>query len=587
MNNKVSAIIQARTNSSRFPNKIFKKIQNKTILEHVITQVSNSKLIDEIIIATTNSKNDQSIVKFCKKNKIKFFRGSSNDLLDRYFKCAIKNSCQTIVRITSDCPLIDPNIIDKAIKKFQKNDFDYVSNNIEFINGMWKNSTCNFPQGMTVEISNMKTLKKAWKNAKKYSEREHVFPYVQFNPKLFKISNIKYRYNYDNIRCTIDRIDDLKFLKQTYEYLPNKTSIHITDILKVIKKYPDLLKINSHIDFEEGYLISVKKDETSKMQKIFFLVDGNNKIGLGHVHRMINLAHEIKKLNKNIIFLTNDVLVKKIISSNFLCHIIQKNKKQFNLITKNDLVIVDKHNEPKNNLLFFKKNSKILIGIDYIGKGKTHFSKGINILYPKSGITGKKSYSGFKYSILNENFKNVKPIKIKKIPKSIVLLQGGTDSNCFTPKIINSILQLNLKLKITIIGNLSKKCESNVKKIIQKHPKQIIFKKNVSSIHNEFVKHDLAITGAAMTMLELASLGIPSIIICTEKFETETANLLTKLKYGINLGYQTNVSDKRIKNTLSVLFQNYKLRAKMNEYGPKIIDCKGTSRISNLIRGWL
>ena len=134
---KVSAIIQARLGSKRFPKKILKKVNNKTILEHVIEQAQNSKLIDEIIIATTDLKQDHAITEICKKNKIKFFLGSSNDLLDRYYNCAKKYSCQIIVRITSDCPFIDPHIIDEAIKKYLSNSYDYVSNNIEKINQKW------------------------------------------------------------------------------------------------------------------------------------------------------------------------------------------------------------------------------------------------------------------------------------------------------------------------------------------------------------------------------------------------------------------------------------------------------------------
>ena len=257
---KISAIIQARLGSKRFPKKILKKVSDKTILEHVIDQVQNSKLINEIIIATTDLKQDHAITEICKKNKIKFFRGSSNDLLDRYYYCAKKYSCQIIVRITSDCPFIDPHIIDEAIKKYLSNSYDYVSNNIEKINQKWQNSTCDYPQGMTVEISNMKTLETAWRFAKKSFEREHVFPYVQFNQTKFNIANLRHKQKIDMIRCTIDREEDLKFIRELSKHLSFKNPIHISDILKVIKKYPELLKINNHMPYDEGYKISLKND---------------------------------------------------------------------------------------------------------------------------------------------------------------------------------------------------------------------------------------------------------------------------------------------------------------------------------------
>tara|TARA_B100000029_G_scaffold17500_2_gene17923 strand:- start:3950 stop:5698 length:1749 start_codon:yes stop_codon:yes gene_type:complete len=580
---KTSVIIQARLGSKRLPKKILKKINGKTILEYVISQVRSSKLVDEIIIATTRLHEDDKIIQFCKKNKIKFFRGSENDLLDRYYKCAKKNSCRIIVRITSDCPLIDPKIIDNAIRTFQENSYDYVSNNIEKINDNWENSTCNFPQGMTVEVTNMETLSRAWKLAKKNSEREHVFPYVQFNPKKFSITNIKNSKKLDMIRCTIDRPQDLKFLKKLIDNLPNKSPIHISDIEKTVLKHPSIKKINKNILFDEGYRLSLQKE-----QKIFFVVDGNNKIGLGHVHQSLNLAKELKKSKKNIVFTSNDKIVKKFIPKTFPCYISKQKtfKKRVNP-SKNDLIIIDKHQELKKNLIHYKKNSKLLIGIDYFGNGKEYFSKGINILYQKSGIKGHNSYSGFKYAILNKNFRNTKPIVIKNTPRSLVILQGGTDSNCYIPKILSSLLEMDLQLKITIIGNFSSTCEQKLKKIISKSKTTILIKKNVKSMNNELVKHDIAITGGGMTMLELCYIGIPSIIICTEKFENETAKEISSCGFGINLGFQQNISNKRIKKTLSGLLENKKLRIKMNKIGPKIIDSKGSSRVSNLIEGWV
>lgn len=247
--------------SSRLPKKVLRKIGEKPMLHYVIKQTLASKMIDEVIIATTNEKIDDSIVSYCKENKIKVFRGSKNDLLDRYYQCAKKYDCDPIIRITSDCPLIDPHVIDRVIKKFDKNSFDYVANNIEKIHGKWENSTCNYPQGMTVEIASFKSLKKAWKEAKKPSEREHVFPYIQFNSKLFKVSNLKMRKNLSNIRCTVDRFNDLKFVRLVYQKLGNQKIITIKDIKKIIEKEPKLILINNKTPFDEGYKKSLLLDK--------------------------------------------------------------------------------------------------------------------------------------------------------------------------------------------------------------------------------------------------------------------------------------------------------------------------------------
>ena len=262
MSRKILAIIQARMGSSRLPGKVLLQIDQKPMLHYVIKQTMASRFIDNVIIATTNLLEDKKIVGYCKKNSLKYFCGSQKNVLDRYYKCAKKFECEPVIRITSDCPLIDPNVIDKVINKFLKNSYDYVSNNLEKNGNNWNNSTCNFPQGMTTEISDFKTLKKAWKEAKKPSEREHVFPYVQFNPKLFKVSNIKNKTDLSYIRCEVNKIEDLKFVREIYRRIPKKKKAVLSkDILDIVKKEPHLLAINNKISFGEGYKKSQTEDK--------------------------------------------------------------------------------------------------------------------------------------------------------------------------------------------------------------------------------------------------------------------------------------------------------------------------------------
>lgn len=258
---KFTAIIQARMESTRLPNKALLNIGDKPMLLHVVNQTLSSKFIKDVIIATTSSEKDKKIENFCLKHNLKYFRGSTNDLLDRYYKCAKKFSCNPIIRISSDCPFLDPIIIDKVITKFLKNSFDYVANNLEKSNKNWINSTCNFPQGMVVEISSFDALERSWASAKKPSEREHVFPYVQFNPDLFKVSNIKNQKDLSFIRCTVDRKEDLQFVREIWKRKSKtKKIIHIDEINKIVKKEPELVKINNYIEFDEGYKKSVKHD---------------------------------------------------------------------------------------------------------------------------------------------------------------------------------------------------------------------------------------------------------------------------------------------------------------------------------------
>ena len=174
----IGCIVQARMGSSRLPGKVLKKIQNRTILDYVISQIKFSKKINKIVIATTTNENDKIIVDFCIEKNILYFRGNEKDVLDRYYECAKKFNFQKIVRITSDNPLIEPQIIDKCIEKYEKSNCDYLSTE----------HPPTFPQGYAVEIFSFEVLENAWKNARKPSEREHVTPYFYNNPNILIVA---------------------------------------------------------------------------------------------------------------------------------------------------------------------------------------------------------------------------------------------------------------------------------------------------------------------------------------------------------------------------------------------------------------
>lgn len=161
----ITAIIQARMGSTRFPGKVLKEILGKSILWHLISRIEKAKLINEIVIATTKNEIDRPILKFAEENGIKSYAGSEEDVLDRYYQAAKKFSADPIVRITADCPLMDPEVIDSVVQFYLDNKYDYVANTLEPIT---------FPDGMDVEVFSFKNLEKIWKEAILPSQREHV-----------------------------------------------------------------------------------------------------------------------------------------------------------------------------------------------------------------------------------------------------------------------------------------------------------------------------------------------------------------------------------------------------------------------------
>jgi spore coat polysaccharide biosynthesis protein SpsF len=244
----ICCIIQARTGSARLPKKVIQKIDNDlTVLDYVIDQVKYSQKIEKIIVATTNLIEDDLICKYANLQKIECFRGSSEDVLDRFYQCAKKYSAKTIVRITADNPLIDPNIIDKVINEYNKCDF--ITNTLERT----------FPYGTEVEVFSFVSLEKAWENAKKPSEREHVTPFIR-NPKnKFVLKNIKNQKNISNFRYTVDKLEDLQLVKEIIKNISTRP-IFLQDIIKLNKDKPDIFEINKNIK-HDGYLSSIEKDE--------------------------------------------------------------------------------------------------------------------------------------------------------------------------------------------------------------------------------------------------------------------------------------------------------------------------------------
>jgi len=243
---EVAIIIQARTDSKRFPKKVLKIIDDKTVLWHVINQCKKTNL--EVIVATTKRKMDDPIIEIAKKSKVKFFRGSKNDVLDRYYKAAKKFGLEGIIRVTSDCPIIDPKESIKVIKLLKSEKIDYVSLDDK-----------TYPDGLDTEGFTFQILEQAWKYAKLKSEREHVTPYIQ--KKELRKKSISYKKNISYLRLTIDHQEDLNFLKAIFKKLRNKEDIHLKDILKILEENPQLIEINSVYKRNEGYQKSLKNDK--------------------------------------------------------------------------------------------------------------------------------------------------------------------------------------------------------------------------------------------------------------------------------------------------------------------------------------
>jgi len=240
---KIAAIIQARMSSTRLPGKVLKELpfnSGITCLEQVIRRLKKSKKLNGIIIATTEEKEDDNIIGIAKKENVKYFRGSKENVLSRYYLTAKENNIDIIVRVTSDCPCIDPDIIDLAIDAHINKMADYTSNTL----------TRTYPHGLDVEIFNFSTLEEVYRKANKDYEKEHVTPYIYKNPQIFKINEIKAPKELyaPDIRITLDTEEDYALLCAVYDYLYSKNSyFNAYEIVNLFKEKPWLKLINKKV----------------------------------------------------------------------------------------------------------------------------------------------------------------------------------------------------------------------------------------------------------------------------------------------------------------------------------------------------
>lgn len=226
--------------STRLPGKILKKVNGRSLLEYQIERLQKVTANDEIIIATTQNKLDLPIVEWCKQFSISYFRGSENDVLARYYEAAKQYKADIVVRVTSDCPLLDYRIVDQAIHQFRNNiaKLDYVSNSIEET----------YPRGMDVEVFSFKVLKEAYEQAVEIPDREHVTPYIYRRPDKYRLFNISYKKNSSHHRWTVDTGDDYILVSKILENLyPNNPDFSMEDILYLMEQNPDWYLLNQHV----------------------------------------------------------------------------------------------------------------------------------------------------------------------------------------------------------------------------------------------------------------------------------------------------------------------------------------------------
>ena len=234
---RIITIIQARMGSTRLPGKVMFDLRGRTVLARVVERVRRSRLAGEVVVATTTKTADDVVAEECRRLAVEVFRGSESDVLDRYYNAADYFHADAIVRVCSDCPLIDPEIVDQTIQSFLEAQADYASNALDRT----------YPLGLDTEVITWHTLKRCWREARAFYQRSHVTPYVYENPDQFRIVRVRGHEDYSDYRWTLDTPEDLAFIRAVYDRMEDKDEFSWHDVLRVLEQEPELAELNQHI----------------------------------------------------------------------------------------------------------------------------------------------------------------------------------------------------------------------------------------------------------------------------------------------------------------------------------------------------
>lgn len=238
---KAVVIVQARMTSTRLPGKVLMSLKGKPVLEHVIDRLKQSKQIDAIVIATTTNQSDDCIVELCNKCNVEFYRGSENDVLSRYYNAAKEQHADIVIRVTSDCPLIDACILDDMLAKVKQQNICVMTN------AGIDQSKRTFPRGLDIEIFRFEVLEQAYKMASELYQREHVTPYIYETSS--DTSYYQSSIDYSEHRWTLDTEEDFKVIQSIYDELyQGEHDFYMKDILEYLEKHPEVKEINQHIE---------------------------------------------------------------------------------------------------------------------------------------------------------------------------------------------------------------------------------------------------------------------------------------------------------------------------------------------------
>jgi spore coat polysaccharide biosynthesis protein SpsF len=589
--------------STRLPGKVMKDIMGRPMLSFLIERLELSKTLDLVVIATTDKAAEEPIVRLCSRLKVPVYRGSENDVLDRFYKAALEAKADVIVRLTADNPLIDPVVVDHFVSVFLKD-----PNSVYLHNGR------SYPNGTDAEVFSMGALTQAWSSATLASEREHVTAYIHKHPELFKMVTLELEEDCSHFRFTVDEAVDFQVVSKVLEALyPSNPCFGFMDVVSFLRTHPDIYAVNRGIGWNEGYQKSLQNDRIVSRPKgkndvdVMFKIFCDRKVGAGHLYRTIELSKILTKdLGLTVGFVCNaSPLARERLACTghpFWLYDARKLRPALPKILQEHgfgvLVLDQDCDEPGQWITSAVKKAdpgcKVL-GLDHFDYDNKDVDAIVNLFNQnrrkaRPDEDRVQYYEGVEYAIIRSPFRRYhsKAKRISKPGKEVLISFGGADPGGNTIYCLDLLAGLGKDLKVTaVLGPMFRQVRT-AKARARKAGWTAI--PSVKDMEAHIFKAQVGFSGAGTTCLEFFNLGTPLVIVPQNEHERRfgehlrSQGLAELLEGGV--GNKGKVRAQDLRRTEALLCDQAR-RTAMSKAQKKAVDGDGPKRIGKIIMGLL
>ncbi|MBI2549248.1 hypothetical protein HYW21_07915 [Candidatus Woesearchaeota archaeon] len=592
---KVVAIVQARMGASRLPGKVLMPLLGKPLLLHILQRLQTVKRLNHIIVATTTSNEDNVLVEHLDSWNISYYRGSEDNVLDRFIRAAESTHADIVVRICADSPLIEPNEIDKMVEIILEKNADYV---------MVKSGVLCMHEGF--EVVTLKALRHQLDFSDGSYVKEHVTAFIREHPEKFAIAYFvpEQEYQRKGFRLSIDTMQDFRFMEQIYKRLYNEgTIVDLKQVTQLLDQHPEILVINKEV---------TQKGLHEKSLRIAFRTDGDSQMGMGHVFRCLHLARTFQNaFHLGIIFLVKKSTVAKefiqkqgyplISISEHFSEVEEVDFIASILLEKKiDCLIIDQKIPPSQQ--YFRSLKTIsptkLVVMDKI----TNFPEVNVTILPTAHVDQKKiipesqerTFFGIEYAVFSDELLKRKKTHLNPTVKNILISMGGSDPSRITLRILSYLRKMKQEtpdqfnqFEWHVVIGPAFDFIHEIKTFMNENQLPLKIHEGITDLSPLLEQADLCVVSFGITPYEALAVRVPALVVSHDQPNYTDSLIFEKLNTCINLGYYENLTYERFNKELFEMIGNRELRERIFERDKDLIRGNGKEAIAKLIRGIL